>query len=232
MAVTRHFGNHFTAPSFVQDVFRGISDGIMIPFALTVGIALAGAGTGIILTAGMVEIAAAAIVIGFGGYLAARTDVEHYRTERVREYLEIKSTPEQEKNDVVAILEKYGLRESEAHLIAESLSLDRMRWVDFMMRFELGMDMPEPSRVMKSAYTVAVSYICGGLIPLIPYLIFQNMHTALSVSISISAVALFMFGMMEGYITGTRPWRCGLEAVFSGALAALAAILLGRAIGF
>lgn len=232
MAVARHYVNHFIAPRFIRDIFLGLLDGIMIPFALTAGIALTGAGTGIIITAGMVEIAAVAIAIGFGGYLAARTDVEHYRTERVREYLEIKSTPEQEKNEVVAILEKYGLRESEAHPIAESLSLDRMRWVDFMMHFELGMDIPEPSREMKSANTVAVAYICGGLIPLIPYFIVQNMYTALSLSVVFSAFALFMFGTIKGYVIGTRSWKCGLEAVLSGALAAFAAILLTHAINF
>jgi VIT1/CCC1 family predicted Fe2+/Mn2+ transporter len=231
MPATPHIERHFTATETVRDIVIGMSDGLTVPFALAAGISGLGAGTAIVVTAGLAEIAAGSIAMGLGGYLAARTDTEHYTAERAREETETYDLPEKEKTEVADVFRSYGLGETETQIVVGNLIQDRKRWVDFMMRFELGLEEPNPKRASASALTIALSYIAGGLIPLSPYILIKNMQTSLWVSVLVTLVALFVFGYVKGRFTGLKPLRSGLQTVLVGGLAAGVAFMLARLIG-
>ena len=231
MPTTPHIERHFTATETVRDIVIGMSDGLTVPFALAAGISGAGVGTAIVVTAGLAEIAAGSIAMGLGGYMAARTDAEHFDAERARETAETLDVPEKEKAEIDSIFRKYGLDDAQIKPIVEILSKDRKRWVDFMMRFELGLDVPDPKRARVSAFTIAVSYIAGGLIPLAPYMIFNDVNTALWGSVVVTMLALFVFGYVKGKFTGLDPLRGGLQTVLVGGLAAGVAFILARLLG-
>ena len=224
-----HREHHFTAGETVRDVVIGMSDGLTVPFALAAG--LTGAvsiSTGIIVTAGLAEIAAGSIAMGLGGYLAAKSDAEHYYSERKREEREIVELPDVEKNEVREILEKYGLTKNESETVVEGLAKNPKHWVDFMMQFELGLETPDPKRARVSAFTIAFSYIVGGFIPLSPYIFVNESLKALNVSVIVTLVALLIFGYIKGKFTGAHPIQSGLQTMLIGGLAAGAAFLLAR----
>src|SRR6266508_1926978 len=207
MPQTSHTERHFTASDVVRDVVIGISDGLTVPFALAAGLTggLAGAANsaGIIVTAGLAEIAAGSIAMGLGGYLAAKSDAEHYAKEREREHREVKEIPEEEMREVAQVFHSYGLTKEESDPIVEALSKHPKKWVDFMMRFELGLEKPDPKRAFISAFTIAASYIAGGLIPLAPYIVAgyvkqMTVGEALLFSVAVTLVALFVFGFIKG----------------------------------
>src|SRR5205807_2952684 len=181
MARTRiaHSEQHFTSGNLVRDIVIGMSDGLTVPFALAAGLSGAVASTRLIVIGGMAEIAAGSIAMGLGGYLAARGDAEHYEQERAREYREIKEIPEEEVAEVKRVFENYGLPAQESMRVAEALSKHPDAWVDFMMRFELGLEEPDPKRALTSAGTIAGAYIAGGFIPLFPYVMLGNAHRGL-----------------------------------------------------
>jgi VIT1/CCC1 family predicted Fe2+/Mn2+ transporter len=231
MPTTPHIERHFTATETVRDIVIGMSDGLTVPFALAAGISGAGAATNIVVTAGLAEIAAGSIAMGLGGYLAARTDVEHYETERQREVDETEQVPDIEKEEVAEIFRGYGLNDVELKPVVNALSTNRKSWVDFMMRFELGLEEPDPNRAGKSALTIALSYIAGGMIPLSPYMLIPNLNTALWVSVGVTLMALFLFGFFKGQFTGISPLRSGAQTVLVGGLAAAVAFGLARLIG-
>lgn len=235
MPATEHVEKHFTSTAFVRDIVIGMSDGLTVPFALAAGLTGAVAasvkGTGIIITAGFAEIAAGSIAMGLGGYLAAKTDTEHYASELDREYRETVELPEIEKEEVAKVFRDYGLTEQQMQPIVSVITADQKKWVDFMMRFELGLETPDPSRASRSAGTIAASYIVGGLVPLAPYIILRHDVTlALELSICVTLVALFVFGSIKGHYTGVKPLRGGLQTVLVGGLAAAAAFYLARLI--
>jgi vacuolar iron transporter family protein len=231
MPTTPHIERHFTATETVRDIVIGMSDGLTVPFALAAGISGAGVGAAIVVTAGLAEIAAGSIAMGLGGYMAARTDAEHYAAELTRETEETNSVPEREKAEVADVFREYGLGDGEIKTIVDAISKDRKRWVDFMMRFELGLDAPDPKRAAVSALTIAGSYIAGGLIPLAPYMILKDLHVALWGSVGVTMLALFVFGFIKGQFTGLKPLRSGLQTVLVGGLAAGVAFLLARLLG-
>ncbi len=231
MPATPHLERHFTATEFVRDVVIGMSDGLTVPFALAAGISGVGAGTHIVVTAGLAEIAAGSIAMGLGGFLAARTDYEHYATEKQREEDEIQVVPEKEKEEVAQTFKEFGLSDSAIRPIVETLSKDSTRWVDFMMRFELGLEKPDPARAGKSAITIAVAYIAGGLIPLAPYMLLPHLNQALIASLIFTLAALFVFGYVKGRFTGLNPLRSGLQTILVGGAAAAVAFGLARWIG-
>jgi VIT1/CCC1 family predicted Fe2+/Mn2+ transporter len=236
MPQTRHTERHFTAGDTVRDIVIGMSDGLTVPFALAAGLTgLATATSGIIVTAGLAEIAAGSIAMGLGGYLAARSDAEHYAKEREREKLEVIEIPDEEKREVAQVFQSYGLSADESAPIVEALTKHPKKWVDFMMRFELGLEKPDPKRALVSALTIAASYMAGGLIPLAPYIassfIRQTSITiALFYSVGLTLLALLVFGFIKGRFTGTRPLRSALQTALIGSLAAGAAFLIARAI--
>jgi VIT1/CCC1 family predicted Fe2+/Mn2+ transporter len=230
MPQTPHVEQHFTAGETVRDIVIGMSDGLTVPFALAAGLSGAVSSTSIIVTAGLAEIAAGSIAMGLGGYLAARSDAEHYASERNREQSEISEKTEAEKQEIRDIFASYGLTAEESKPIVEALSKRPNAWIDFMMRFELGLEKPEPRRAYISAFTIALSYIVGGLIPLSPYILLPVARTALLTSVVVTLLALLVFGYIKGRFTGTKPIRSGLQTALIGGLAAAAAFLIARLI--
>lgn len=231
MPQTPHIEKHFTASETVRDIVIGMSDGLTVPFALAAGLSGAVEATGIIITAGLAEVAAGAIAMGLGGYLAAKTDAAHFVSERAREEQETKEMPEKEAAEVAEVLRSYGLGDDKVAAVVNSIRADRKRWVDFMMRFELGLEEPDPKRARNSALTIALSYIAGGMVPLAPYFFIQSVHTALVGSVVVTLLALLVFGYVKGRFTTARPFRSAWQTVVVGGLAATAAFVIAKAIG-
>jgi VIT1/CCC1 family predicted Fe2+/Mn2+ transporter len=230
MPQTPHVERHFTAGEAVRDVVIGMSDGLTVPFALAAGLSGAIQATSIIVTAGVAELAAGAIAMGLGGYLAARSDAEHYASERRREVREVAEIPEAEEAEVASIFSTYGLTQTDIEPILVALRAQPRTWADFMMRFELGMEAPDPRRGLISAVTIGGAYVVGGLIPLAPYFFVQTATAALPISIVVTLAALFVFGCTKARFTGAPVLRSGLQTVLVGGLAATAAFLLAHAL--
>ena len=230
MPMTPHVEQHFTAGDFVRDVVIGMSDGLTVPFALAAGLSGAVASSGLVVTAGLAEVAAGSIAMGLGGYLAARSEAEHYASERRREEREVAEVPDREKEEVRDVFAAYGLVDAEITPIVEALSQRPEAWVDFMMRFELGLEEPDPGRAWRSALTIAGAYVVGGLIPLAPYMLVASAGRALGMSVAVTLLALLGFGFIKGRFTGAPPLRSALQTTLIGGLAAAAAYGIARAI--
>jgi VIT1/CCC1 family predicted Fe2+/Mn2+ transporter len=230
MPQTPHIERHFTGGETVRDVVIGMSDGLTVPFALAAGLSGAVAAARIVVTAGLAEVAAGSIAMGLGGYLAARSDAEHYASELAREEQEIVEMPDAEEKEVSDILQSYGVGADDAAIVVRAMRQRPATWRDFMMRFELGLEAPDPKRALRSALTIAASYVVGGLVPLVPYMAAATVREALAISIAVTLLALFIFGYVKGRFTGARPFRSAVQTVFIGGLAAAAAFAIARAI--
>jgi len=230
MPQTPHIERHFTGGETVRDVVIGMSDGLTVPFALAAGLSGAVAAARIVVTAGLAEVAAGSIAMGLGGYLAARSDAEHYASELAREEKEIAEMPDAEAKEVSDILQSYGVGAADAAIVVGAMRQRPETWRDFMMRFELGLEAPDPKRALRSALTIAASYVVGGLVPLVPYMAAATVREALGVSIGVTLLALFIFGYVKGRFTGARPFRSAVQTVLIGGLAAAAAFAIARAI--
>lgn len=230
MPQTPHVEKHFTASETVRDIVIGMSDGLTVPFALAAGLS-AVATSSVVVLAGLAEVAAGSIAMGLGGYLAARSDAEHYENERYREEDEIVTKTNFEIRETEDILVAYGLSKKESQPVVKALMKRPKDWVDFMMRFELGLEEPHPGRATSSAATIAFSYIAGGLIPLSPYIFIPKANEALPISIGVTLLALGLFGYIKGRFTGSRPMRSALQTILIGGLAAGAAFGIARLIG-
>jgi vacuolar iron transporter family protein len=228
MPLTPHVEKHFLASALVRDIVIGMADGLTVPFALAAGLSGAISSTVIIVTAGLAEIAAGALAMGLGGYLAARTDLEHYQSELQREKDEIAELPETERAEVRQILCEHGLNPHLAETVAAAITSDPKRWINFMMRFELGLEEPQPGREFKSALTISGAYIAGGLLPLAPYFLLGSVSRALPASVVLTLAALLIFGAVKGHFTGVAPLRSALQTALVGTLAATAAFAIAR----
>jgi VIT1/CCC1 family predicted Fe2+/Mn2+ transporter len=226
-----HVEKHFTSSELVRDIVIGMSDGLTVPFALAAGLSGAVEATGIVITAGLAEIAAGSIAMGLGGYLAARTEAEHYASERAREERETVELPIEEEAEVAQVFRGYGLDEKVVATVVDAICANRRRWVDFMMRFELGLEEPDPRRARNSALTIALSYIAGGLVPLAPYFFLRSVHQGLIGSVIVTLLALLLFGYIKGRYTTARPLRSAWQTALVGGLAAAAAFLIAHVIG-
>jgi VIT1/CCC1 family predicted Fe2+/Mn2+ transporter len=223
-----HYEKHEGGIAFVRDVVLGMSDGLTVPFALAAGISGAIAASHIVVTAGMAEIAAGGISMGLGGYLAARTHSDYYRSEESRERQEVQTVPDVERAEIAEIFEKYGLRDESLERAVAAVTSDHDRWVDIMMRFELGLEKPIPGRDLRSALTIGGSYVVGGLVPLAPYILIPTTHGAFGVSAAVTFVALALFGLFKGRYTGMPPLQAAVQTVVVGGVAAAAAFALAR----
>jgi VIT1/CCC1 family predicted Fe2+/Mn2+ transporter len=230
MPARPHVEKHFTASEAVRDVVIGMSDGLTVPFALAAGLSGAIAGTRVIVVAGLAEIVAGSIAMGLGGYLAARSDAEHYANERQREEDEVRDIPDEERREVAEILDAYGLSREQSAPILAAFETRPRQWVDWMMRFELGLEEPDPQRALRSAATIAASYAIGGLIPLAPYMALAAPRTALAWSVAATLTALAAFGYVKGTFTGTAPASSAFRTAVIGGLAAAAAFLMAKAV--
>jgi VIT1/CCC1 family predicted Fe2+/Mn2+ transporter len=230
MPVTPHVEHHFTAGETVRDVVIGMSDGLTVPFALAAGLSGAVVASRIVITAGLAEVVAGSIAMGLGGYLAARSDAEHYRSERRREEEEVVETPDREVAEIEEVLYAYGIDQEASAPVVAALKARPKAWVDFMMKFELGLEEPDPRRALHSAVTIAGSYAVGGLIPLLPYMLQSTVASALPASVAVTALALAVFGYIKGRFTGAHPVRGAVQTTVIGGLAAGAAFAIARAI--
>ncbi|MFN8582546.1 MAG: VIT1/CCC1 transporter family protein [Gemmatimonadaceae bacterium] len=231
MPQTPHIEKHFTASEAVRDVVIGMSDGLTVPFALAAGLSGAVAASGVVVTAGLAEVSAGAIAMGLGGYLAARTDREHYASEVAREYDEVQRVPDREREEVFDLLAAYGVDRTASAPVVEALAARPDEWVKFMMRFELGLEEPDPRRARRSALTIGGAYVAGGLIPLFPYMLVANLPSAFRASVVVTMIALAVFGFIKGGFTGASRWRSALQTLLIGGIAAAVAFGIARAIG-
>lgn len=225
-----HHEHHLKSSDTIRDIVIGMSDGLTVPFALAAGLSGAGSTSGIVVTAGIAEIVAGSIAMGLGGFLAGRTEADHYRSELQREYDEVERVPEQEKAEVKEVFAEFGLSPALQDQIANEMAKDKDRWVDFMMRYELGLEKPEANRATRSAVTIGISYIVGGVIPLSPYFFIRESQTALYYSCVITMVCLFVFGYFKSSVTGQPVFTGALKVLIIGALAAAAAFFMAKLI--
>jgi VIT1/CCC1 family predicted Fe2+/Mn2+ transporter len=228
MHQTLHTERHFKSSELVRDVVIGMSDGLTVPFALAAGLTGTDVTTTVVVIAGLAEVAAGSIAMGLGGYLAAKSDAEHYASEKHREEVEVVEKPDIEREEVAIVFRDYGLNEDQIEPILQAFEKNPTAWVDFMMRFELGLEEPDPRRALRSALTIAGAYIAGGMIPLAPYMIVTSPRHGLTISVVVTAIALAVFGYIKGRFTGTRPARSALHTTLIGGLAAAAAFGIAR----
>lgn len=218
-----HTEEHMESSDLLRDIVIGISDGLTVPFALAAGLSGAVVSSNIIIIAGIAEIAAGSIAMGLGGYLAGKTEQDHYNSELKREYDEVEKLPEREKQEVRDFFKQIGLSEDIQHKATEEIAKDKKQWVDFMMKYELGLDQPDPKRATKSALNIGLSYIAGGIIPLSPYFFIADSTEALKISIAATLLCLFVFGYFKSKVTGISPIWGAVRVTMIGALAAGAA---------
>ncbi|WP_263383240.1 VIT1/CCC1 transporter family protein [Granulicella arctica] len=223
-----HIEDHFESTDVVRDVVIGLSDGLTVPFALAAGLSGVVASAHIVVLAGLAEIAAGSIAMGLGGYLAARGDAEHYVSERRREEREVIERVHDEEEEIYEIFEQYSVDRESAGPVLAALKRNPKAWVDFMMRFELGLEEPAPNRAHRSALTIAFSYIAGGIVPLLPYMFVENASESLRLSVIITLLALGIFGALKGRLVGTGSLRSAIQTVLIGGAAAAAAYELAR----
>ncbi|MDB5029694.1 VIT1/CCC1 transporter family protein [Mucilaginibacter sp.] len=225
-----HHEYHLKSSDTIRDIVIGMSDGLTVPFALAAGLSGAVTNSGIIITAGIAEIVAGSIAMGLGGFLAGRTEADHYAAELKREYDEVERVPEEEKAEVKEVFAGFGLSDALQTQVADEMAKDKDKWVDFMMRYELGLEEPQANRATQSAVTIGLSYILGGIIPLSPYFFEANSQIALVYSCAITMVCLFIFGYFKSKVTGQPRISGAFKVLIIGALAAAAAFGMAKLI--
>jgi VIT1/CCC1 family predicted Fe2+/Mn2+ transporter len=224
----KHKEEHLGSSLFITDIVIGMSDGLTVPFALAAGLSGAVQSNDVVITAGIAEIVAGSIAMGLGGYLAGKTAQEHFQSELNREYDEVEKMPVKEKEEIKLIFAQYGLNESTQNIIADELAKDKDKWVDFMMKYELGLEKPDVNRARNSAATIGISYIIGGLIPLTAYFFTENPLQGLFISALLTVICLFLFGYFKSKATGQPPLKGALKVTFIGIIAASAAFLVAK----
>lgn len=226
-----HQEKHFSSSDLIKDIVIGMSDGLTVPFALAAGLSGAVADNHIIITAGLAEIIAGSIAMGLGGYLAGQTETDHYESEMAKEYEEVDKIPEKEKEEIKEIFAEYGFSEASQTVLANELAKNKDKWVMFMMKYELGLEKPDPKRATKSALNIGLSYIVGGLIPLLPYFFTSHPYSGLKLSAIITLIFLFIFGAFKSKFTGQPMLKGALKVAVIGAVAAAAAFSVAKFFG-
>jgi len=223
-----HTEKHFKSSDLVTDIVIGMSDGLTVPFALAAGLSGAVHDTHVIVIAGLAEVVAGSIAMGLGGYLAGKTEIDHYNSEVQREVYEVENMPEKEKEEVREIFANMGMSEATQHEIVEEMSKDKDKWVDFMMRYELGLEKPDAKRARNSALNIGLSYIVGGMVPLSPYFFTSVPADGLKFSAVITVACLFIFGFFKAKATGQNPLGGAIRVMLIGSVAAAAAFFIAR----
>ncbi len=223
-----HNEEHLKSSDALRDIVIGMSDGLTVPFALAAGLSGAVDSTNIILIAGIAEIAAGSIAMGLGGYLAGKTEQDHYRSEEKREYYEVDNLREREITETKEFFANIGLSKELQDKATQEISQDKKQWVDFMMKYELGLEKPDPKRATKSALNIGLSYVVGGFVPLSPYFFVQSPIEGLKISAIVTLICLFVFGWFKSKITGINPWSGALRVMLIGAAAAGAAFGIAK----
>jgi len=218
-----HEEEHLKSSDLLRDIVIGMSDGLTVPFALAAGLSGAVSSTGIIVIAGIAEICAGSIAMGLGGYLAGKTEQDHYKSELKREYYEVDNLPDREIAETKEFFSNIGLSEELQEKATLEIAKDKKHWVDFMMKYELGLEKPDPKRASKSAMNIGFSYVVGGLVPLSPYFFVSQPVDGLKISVLVTLLCLFVFGWFKSRITGVNAWSGALRVMLIGAVAAAAA---------
>jgi vacuolar iron transporter family protein len=224
-----HKEEHLGSSEFITDIVIGMSDGLTVPFALAAGLSGAVQHNSIVITAGIAEIVAGSIAMGLGGYLAGKTEQEHYESELKREYEEVEEIPEEEKKEVKLVFAEYGMNEKTQNIIADELAMNKDKWVDFMMKYELGLEKPNVNRARNSAATIGISYIIGGLIPLSGYFFTETPYQGLVISAILTVICLFLFGYFKSKVTGQPLLWGAIKVTLIGITAAAAAFMVAKA---
>ena len=226
-----HLEEHMQSSDILTDIVIGMSDGLTVPFALAAGLSGAvGDHVNLIWIAGIAEVAAGSIAMGLGGYLAGKTEIDHYNSELKKEYWELEHKREREIQEVRDVFLGWGLTKETTEEATQEIIKDDKRWVEFMMKFELGLEEPDPKRARKSAFNIGVSYVVGGMVPLMPYFFVSNSIDGLKISAVITLVCLYIFGFFKSKMTGINPWWGGVKVMFIGAIAAAAAFSIAKLI--
>jgi VIT1/CCC1 family predicted Fe2+/Mn2+ transporter len=225
-----HQESHLQSSDLLSDIVIGMSDGLTVPFALAAGLSGAINSTALIIVAGISEIAAGSIAMGLGGYLAGKTEQDHYSSELKREYDEVETKTEIEKEEVREVFRSWGFSKEVTEQAMLEIIKDKSRWVDFMMKHELGLEKPDPKRAQRSAFNIGLSYVAGGLVPLSPYFFIKDSVAALKISVVVTLICLYVFGYFKSKITGVNPFKGGFKVMLIGAAAAAAAFTLARLI--
>lgn len=223
-----HHEEHLQSSDFLRDIVIGMSDGLTVPFALAAGLSGAVDSTNIIVIAGIAEIAAGSIAMGLGGYLAGKTEQDHYRSEVKREYYEVENLRHREIEETKEFFAGIGLSPELQEKATVEIAQDKDKWVQFMMKYELGLDEPDPKRARKSAFNIGTSYIVGGLVPLSPYFFVTHPIVGLQYSVVLTLLCLFIFGWIKSKTTGINPWAGAIRVTLIGAMAAAAAFAVAR----
>lgn len=226
-----HHEQHLRSSDLISDIVIGMSDGLTVPFALAAGLSGAVANSSLVTTAGIAEIVAGSIAMGLGGYLAGRTEVDHYDSERRREAFEVETVPEREKEEVRVVFANMGLSPTLQTAVTDELAKDKAKWINFMMKYELGLDEPDPNRATQSAFTIGASYVAGGLVPLAPYFFIVQPRQALVYSCGVTLLCLFVFGYFKAKVTGQPAVSGAFKVTLIGTLAAAAAFGVARLFG-
>ncbi len=221
--VPDHNEEHMESSDFLRDIVIGMSDGLTVPFALAAGLSGAVSSSAIIVIAGIAEIAAGSIAMGLGGYLSGKTEQDHYNNEVKREYYEVENLRHKEIEETKEFFASIGLSKEVQEQATQEIAQDKARWVDFMMKYELGLDKPNPRRARNSALNIGIAYIVGGIIPLSPYFFFDESAEALKYSVVATLICLFIFGFFKSKATGVPPFWGAVKVMMIGALAAAAA---------
>lgn len=225
-----HHEHHLKSSDLLTDIVIGMSDGLTVPFALAAGLSGAVDSTNVIILAGIAEIAAGSIAMGLGGYLAGKTEQDHYNSELKREYWEVDNKTADEENEVRAFFNEWGLSKEVQDKAVQEITKDKDLWVKFMMKHELGLDEPDSKRARKSAFNIGFSYIVGGFVPLSPYFFVENSITGLKISVAITLICLYIFGAFKSKLTGVSPFTGGLKVLMIGAAAAAVAFAIAKLI--
>jgi VIT1/CCC1 family predicted Fe2+/Mn2+ transporter len=228
MSLHHHHEHHLTSSASLRDFVLGMSDGLTVPFALAAGLSGAVDSTWLIVIAGVAEIVAGSISMGLGGYLAAKTEHDHYHSERQREFKEVECLPQVEAKEVADILREFGVPEEQVPVVVDGIRQHPAKWVDFMMKFELGLEQPDPGRLVKSPLIIGGAYAIGGLVPLVPYMLMSRITPALHASIAISLITLIAFGAFKAHYTGQKMLKGALQTATTGSLAAAAAYAIAK----
>ncbi|HNE51272.1 MAG TPA: VIT1/CCC1 transporter family protein [Chitinophagales bacterium] len=223
-----HHEEHVKSSDTIKDIVIGMSDGLTVPFALAAGLSGAVASSSLVITAGIAEIAAGSIAMGLGGYLAGRAEIDHYNAEQKREAYEVDNLRANEIAETQEILSHLGLSEATVKIATEEIAKDKEKWVQFMMKYELDLETPDPKRARNSAFTIGVSYIVGGIIPLSPYFFAAHPHDGLIYSVIVTLISLFIFGYYKSKLTGQPVFKGAIKVTAIGAIAAAAAFGIAK----
>jgi VIT1/CCC1 family predicted Fe2+/Mn2+ transporter len=221
--INSHAEQHLKSSAALRDIVIGMSDGLTVPFALAAGLSGAVDSTSIIVIAGIAEVAAGSIAMGLGGYLAGKTEQDHYNSEEKREYYEVDNLRERELEETKVFFSNIGLSEELQAKATEEIARDKKQWVNFMMKYELGLEKPDPKRATRSALNIGLSYVAGGLVPLSPYFFVSSPIEGLKISLVVTLLCLFAFGFFKSRLTGINPWSGAFRVMLIGAVAAGAA---------